>query len=257
MGWDLFAWSFAVIRKNKRLLLFPILSAAVALAALFLGSRRFLHIDNLGAQDYLWLAAGYFLVSFSMIFFNCGLAACANAQFKGDEPTLGYGLRHASARLAPILVWTLLSASVGLILNAIVNRFSGAGKLAVWIFGFAWGMANYLVVPVLIAEDRGAFEAFQRSAQLVRNTWGDQLVAEIRFGWRSVLFLIFPCLVLGAMGANGYPFLLPVAIVYFVAAATVLSAAKEIFEVALYRYAALGETPAGWSPAMRTRILDR
>jgi hypothetical protein len=118
------------------------------------------------------------------------------------------------------------------------------------------GLANYLVVPVLIAEDRGAFESFRRSAQPVRKTWGDQLVAEIRFGWRGV-FLFIPCLVLGAMGANGYPILLPVTIVWFVVAAIVLSATKEIFQVALYRYAALGETPAGWSPAMRTRILDR
>jgi hypothetical protein len=139
MSWDLFAWSFAVIRKNKQLLLFPIWSAAVALAGVFLCSQRFLHSHNLGALDYLWLAAGYFLVSFSMIFFNCGLAACANARFKGDEPTLGYGLRHASERLAPILVWTLLSTSVGLILNIVVNCFSGAAKLAMWIFGFGLG----------------------------------------------------------------------------------------------------------------------
>ena len=185
MSWDLFTWSFAVIRKNKRLLLFPICSAAVALAALFLCSQRFLQGHNLGMQDYLWLAAGYFLVSFTMIFFNCGLAACANAQFKGDEPTLGYGLRHAGARLAPILVWTLLSASVGLILNAVANCFSGAGKLALWIFGFAWGMANYLVVPVLIAEDRGAFGAFQRSAQLVRKTWRSTGRRDpLRLAWR-------------------------------------------------------------------------
>jgi hypothetical protein len=52
------------------------------------------------------------------------LAACANAQFKGVEPDLGYGLRHAGARLAPILVWALLSTSVGLILKAVANWFS-------------------------------------------------------------------------------------------------------------------------------------
>jgi hypothetical protein len=79
MSWDLFAWSFAVIRKNKRLLLFPILSAAVALAALFLCSQRFSQSHNLGAQDYLLLAAGYFFVSFTMVFFNCALSVAGLA----------------------------------------------------------------------------------------------------------------------------------------------------------------------------------
>lgn len=253
MSWELFGWSFAVVRGNKKLILFPILSAAIALATLFLCSQRFHQSHNLGAADYLWLAIAYFVVSFTIIFFNCGLAACANAEFNGAEPSLSYGLSHAGKRLTPILAWTLISATVGLILN-VVSRASWAGKLAIWVSGFAWGMATYLVVPVLIVEDRGAFGSFQRSAQLVRKTWGDQLVAEIRFGWRNVVLFI-PCLVLGAMGANGYPILLPVAAVYFVIGAAVLSAAKEIFEVALYRYAALGEIPAGWSADMRSRSI--
>lgn len=254
MGWDLFAWSFAVVRKNKQLLLFPIFSAVAALGCLYL-YWHWRQSHHVGTADYLWLVPAYMLASFAMIFFNCALAACANAHFTGPEPTLGYGLRHASQRLAPILVWTMLSTTVGFVLNTIESRFSWAAKLATWIFGTAWGMATYLVVPVLIAEDRGAFGSLRRSAQLLRETWGDQLVAEIRFGWRGLVFLI-PCLILGAMGVNGYPILLPVAAASFIIAIAVLSAAKGIFEVALYRYAALGETPAGWPPDMRARILN-
>jgi len=52
-------------------------------------------------------------------------------------------------------------------------------------------------------------------------------VSDIRFGWRA-LFLFIPCLVLGAMGANGYPVLLPLAVTYFIIAAAFLSAAKGI-----------------------------
>jgi len=253
MGWELFAWSFAVIRKNKQLALFPIFGAIAAIAALALCSWRLLPIHHWGSRDYVWLAAAYFLASFPIIFFNCALAACANAQFIGAEPTLGYGLRHAGARLAPILVWTLLCTTVGLILNALASRASWIGKLVIWISGFAWGMATYLVVPVLIAEDRGAFGSFQRSMQLVRKTWSDQLVAEIRFGWRGAALFI-PCFILGLIGGNGHSVLLPVAAACFIVAAAVLSAARGIFEVALYRYAALGEIPAGWPAEMGTRF---
>jgi Family of unknown function (DUF6159) len=194
-----------------------------------------------------------------MLFFNCALAACAHAEFSGAQPTLRYGLRQAGARLAPILAWALLSATVGLIVRTIGSRASWlgnlAGKLATWVFGFAWGMTTYLVVPVLIAERRGAFGSVQRSAQLARETWGDQIVAEIRFGWRGV-FLFIPGLVLGAMGANGHPTLLPVAVAYFAAAAVALSAAKGIFQMALYPYAAFNEIPAGWSPEILPGIFQ-
>lgn len=264
MGWELFGWSFSVVRKHAQLILFPILSAAATMACLYVGwlTRQGI-ARHLELRDLLWAAPAYLLASFAMVFFNCALAACAQAYFAGDEPTLGYGFRHAAARFVPILAWSILSATVGLILNFIERRVSIAGKVAAWLFGFAWAMATYLVVPVLIAEDRGAFGSVGRSAQLLRETWGDQLVAQIRFGWRALLFFI-PCLIVGVIGANGYPILLPLAAALFIAGTAVLSAARGIFEVALYRYAALKETPAGWTPGMlsiihppnSTRILD-
>lgn len=153
----------------------------------------------------MWLAPVYVIVSYLVVFFNCALAACAQAYFAGDEPNLADGFAHASARSAPILGWALLSTTVGLVLNALEQRTSWAGRIVTWIFGFAWAMGTYLVVPVLMVEDRGAFGSLRRSAQLVRDTWGDQLVAEIRFGWRGLVVFI-PGVVLGVIGANGYQF---------------------------------------------------
>jgi hypothetical protein len=254
MGWELFGWSFTVLRSNKRLMLFPIFSAAAALMALGLCLPAWQvplgeAAHQMSPRDLWWLVPVWFVTSFVTVFFNCALAACAQAQFSGEEPTLRYGLRKAAGRFLPILGWAMLSATVGLVLNAIGRRASWAGKLALWLLGFAWGMATYLVLPVLIAERRGAMESVRRSAQLVRETWGDQLVAEIRFGWRGLVFFL-PCLVVGVLGANGYPVLLPVAVAGFILAVAALSAARGVFEVALYRYAAQGELPAGWSAAM-------
>jgi hypothetical protein len=110
-------------------------------------------------------------------------------------------------------------------------------------------MATYLVIPVLIAEDHGAFGSVRRAAKLARETWKDQIVAEIRFGWRTVL-LFLPGLVVFVAAVNGYPILLPAAVVYVAVCGSVVSAAHGIFEVALYRYAAHGETPRDWSPEM-------
>jgi len=194
------------------------------------------------------------VVSFIIIFFNCALAACANAELSGRRSTLGDGLRHAGARIAPIFAWALLSTTVGVVLNFLERRASILGRITTWMFGFAWGMATYLVIPVLVAEDRGGFASVRRSAQIAKETWGKQIVAEIRWGWRAV-FLFVPCVVLFVAGLNGYAVLLPFAAVYFISAASVLSAAHGVFEVALYRYATLRETPSDWSQAMVNRIV--
>jgi len=91
MGWDLFGWSFSVIRKHKQLIWFPIFSGGAGLAAVILW---FL----LHPQSLLWLLPGYFALSFVIVFFNCALASCAQAYFAGQEVSIGYGLRRAASR---------------------------------------------------------------------------------------------------------------------------------------------------------------
>jgi hypothetical protein len=86
----------------------------------------------------------------------------------------------------------------------------------------------------------------RRSSQLLRDTWGPQLTAPIRFGWRFLFFAI-PGAILGVIGANYYLPLVALAVVYMVALVITMSAANVIFEVALYRYA-VGDSVSGhWS----------
>lgn len=246
MGWDLFGWSFSVIRQHKQLLWFPIFSGAAGLAAMLLWFI-------IQPQSLLWLLPAYFVVSFAIVFFNCALACCAQAFLAGQEARITYGLRQAATHLGAIAGWSLLSTTVGLVLRSIEGRASWAVKVARFVFGVAWGMATYLVVPVLIAENRGPIASLRRSAQLVRDTWSDQIVAEIRFGWRG-LIVFLPCVVFGAIGANGFPPMLVVAAAWLLIGIAVITAARGIFEVALYRYAALHQTPANW-PASSISIL--
>jgi hypothetical protein len=109
-------------------------------------------------------------------------------------------------------------------------------------------------VPVLIAEDHGALDSVRRSAQIAKETWGSQIVAEIRWGWRGLL-LFLPSIVLFVIGLNGYAAALPIAVACALVTACVMAAAHGVFEVALYRYAALRETPNDWSPSIANRIV--
>ena len=75
--------------------------------------------------------------------------------------------------------------------------------------GLGWGMATYLVVPVLVMEDAGVMDSVRRLQSLLRQTWGEQLISGIAFGWIGLLFAI-PGIVIGVLGANGYPiFIVP------------------------------------------------
>jgi Family of unknown function (DUF6159) len=237
MGWDILSWSYSVVRKDLKLLLFPLFSGGAAAVAgcLFVLMHHF---------NYLALFAWYVAATFLMIFGNCALAACALAHFSGEQPSLGYGFEKAGSHAGEILLWSVLSSTVGVALRAIERRASIAGQIAVWLFGAAWGMATFFVVPVLVAEGVGPIEALKRSSALLRDSWRDQLVARVRLGWFGLL-LFAPALLLGMAGAIANPLFLAAALLYGVLVAAFVTAAQGIFQAALYRQLTTGQAPAG------------
>ena len=62
---------------------------------------------------------------------------------------------------------------------------------------------------------------------------------------------------LGVLGANGYPIFIVPAIAWFATMVAAFTAAREIFTVALYRYATTGEPPNGYDAATLGTALRR
>ena len=245
MTWSLIKQSLGVLRRDKKLAVFPVLSALAAVAvsapfwvALF-GAAPF-EPPRWTPANYAWLFLWYCAFSFVIIFFNCALVACAQVRFAGGEPSIMDGIYQAGSRAGHILLWAVASSTVGVILRAIEERAGWVGRIAAGLFGIGWSLATYLIVPVLVFEDRGVVDSVHRSSQLLRETWGEQLVAGIHFGWMGLAAAI-PGVVLGAISW-------PLGILYFLALAIVMTAAREIFVVALYRYAVSGQPPDGYSP---------
>jgi hypothetical protein len=135
-----------------------------------------------------------------------------------------------------------------MILRAIAERGGIVGALVAGLAGFAWNVATFLVVPVLVVEKIGPIEAIKRSSSLLRQTWGEQLVGNIGIslvfglialavglvglGIIAVLWTIAP-----ALGVVGI-----VALVLVIAAITLVAAAVSgIFTASLYRYATRGD----------------
>jgi hypothetical protein len=258
--------SWRVLRTDKKLIIFPLLSGASCLMVLAAFALPFLAkpqwaqsvIDALDAdgQPPTWvypvLFAYYFCNYFVIIFFNAALVSCALIRFSGETPTLGDGLAAAGRRLPQILAWALVSATVGLILKVIESANERVGQFVSAILGTAWTVITYFVVPVLVVEQVGPFAAIGRSLSILRHTWGEALVGRLGLGF--VMFLLaLPGILLLVGGIALMNSVLPagialvaVGVLYLLVAAAAGSALQGIFVGALYEYAARGRVPEGF-----------
>src|ERR1022692_842318 len=167
MTWTLILQSFAVLRKDKRLVVFPVLSAlgVIALTVPYfwvLNGVTPWHPSDLhrsAPSTYLWLFLWYCGISFAMFFSNCALAACAQIRFSGGQPTIADGIRAAGRRAGSIFLWAIVTSTVGLIIRYIEDRVGWIGRVIATLFGAGWSMATYLIVPVLVLEDLDVIES--------------------------------------------------------------------------------------------------
>jgi len=253
--WLLFKESFAVLAGDSEILVFPVCSG---ISLLLLGASFFIPLYRDGTlqavthhkgtwDDYAVLFAWYYLNFFVGIFFNSALMGCANIRLSGGQPTVGAGFRMALSRVGPIAVWALVAASVGLVLSSLRDRRNQLMSFVAAGLNLAWSLITYLIVPVLLFEDRGVFGSLHRSEQLFRSHWGEQVAGSFGFGLLSTLLSI-PAVLLALACWRVDPIAgIILAAVYLLILATVTSAVKGVFTVALYRYATAGSAPSGFS----------
>jgi hypothetical protein len=140
-----------------------------------------------------------------------------------------------------------LAASVGLVLSSLRDRNNKLLSIAAAGLNLAWSLITYMIVPVLLFEDRNVFGSLHRSEELFRSHWGEQVAGNFGFGLLSTLlaipavFLALACWRLDPIAG------IILATVYVLILATVTSAVRGVFTVALYRYAIAGSAPPGFS----------
>jgi len=263
--WQLYKQSFNVLGADVEILLFPLMSgiATIAVAASFFlpmyqtGTLKVLARGEAGWEDYAVLFAYYCAFYAVIVFFNSALVVCANIRLSGGDPTVGDGLRIAFSRMHRILAWALVAATVGLLLQSLRGRRGRGLSILGSVAGLGWTLITFLIVPVIVFEDRGIFASIERSGELFRKNWGEQVAGSFGFGLLNLLLFI-PGLALGALI---WPFDKPAAIivgvVYMLILAVTLSAIRGIFTVALYRYATSGQPPAGFTAELIDGALRR
>ena len=256
------AWQ--IIKEDKQLLLLPIASSLclMALTATIVVPAAVGSLTGVPAPEELRQLAslpyvGLFLFYVSAyaigIYFNAALACCVLRKLEGKSSSIMDGLRDATACLPQILGWAVVATTVGLLLKMVERRSGFIGRLIVKVVGVAWSVATFLVVPILVAEKKWPLDAVRESVQLLRKTWGDNLLAGLGFGLLYFLWAIpglFAFLVGFGMIAS-HPMIaliiMVLAILYFPLLGLVLSTMSTIFDVVLYRFAQHGALASGFS----------
>lgn len=177
------------------------------------------------------------------VFFNVALACAASAAFDGDRMSAREAMRIAYGKRRQILLWSLISAIVGTVISEIANRLPGGARIVGAFLGAAWGLATIFVVPILAMEGAGAVDALKRSSSLVRRRWGEGITGGIAIGtWAGLVAIPLAfALGIGVALLQRHPAaavtMIGVGLVGLVALSTAMIATRQVFAVALYRYA--------------------
>lgn len=269
-SWELMKASAGVLRSDKSLLVFPLLSGICSLVVMasFLipvasmtieGERLGVHYQHgLSTASWTLLFFFYLVQYFVIFFFNTALAGVALKRLRGEAASVSEGLALAGSRFGAILGYALIAATVGLLLRMVQERLGLIGRFIVGLIGLAWTVATFLVVPVLAGEGVGPVEAVQRSVELLRRTWGENLIGNaglsVVFGVIGFVFVLASAVLVGGAFAThsitAVVAAIGIVVLGFIALALVQSSLQGIYAAALYRYAEEGEAGTGFPPGL-------
>jgi hypothetical protein len=253
-SWELAKVSWSVLRSDKSLAWFPVLSAIVGLIVVGVVAGL---IAVTGTSDgslkgigYVFVVAGYIALAFVTTYFLGALVHGANEALNGGHPEFGECFAAANERLHRILPWAIVQASVSMLIRALENQ-RVIGQIVAALIGGAWAVLTFLTVPIIMLEDLGPIDALKRSAALLRQTWGENLTAQLGFGLFGFVAALPAILVIaaGVAASSTVAVVLTAAIgvAWLVVVSVVVSALTGIFRTALYRFAVDGTAPPAFA----------
>jgi len=269
-SWQLLDCSVSVLRTHPRLLILPAVGAVCVLTvALFFLTPLLVLMLREGSVDQVDAAAreyrglfylgGGLMYLVSMVvgtFFNVAFYHELLRAFSGEPISVRRGWQFALSRFGPILSWSLLAATVGLLIRAIEERLGWLGRIVLGIVGTTWSVAAVFAVPVIVRQpENNPLAVLRNSAAMLKRTWGETLIGFIGLHFASAIIL--GALVVGVLAASFVALLLhlgwlPLGVLIagwlgFVAVALLLSVATDVYRGALYVYASEGVVPTAYT----------
>jgi hypothetical protein len=272
-GWEIAKSSWRVLTLDKELMALPVVSllvniAAIAvIAAVSLGSIAGVEAakgdtvsfhSSAGWPFYLLLFILYIVLTVVSNFFGGAIIYGATERFRGGDPTLSSSIAGVERKFRPLLLFSLMMATIGLALQVLQDRLPFAGSIIAAIGGAAWNIANIFSVPIIVLSDKDVrpFEATKGSVGVIRKVWGEGVIAQFGIGIISALSFMIYFFGVGIIAIIGAALHLPVflgiallvlGIIGFLVLIVVFTTLSSIAKAALYYFATTGQAPEAFN----------
>lgn len=188
-------------------------------------------------------------------YFLAGIYTIVNGRFNGQNLSFIDGIKNANKHIGRIFIWSLISATVGVILQIISDKSKLIGKIVATIFGAAWAILTYFSLPTLIIGERSIKESFKESSSAIRKTWGETIIVNFGIGLFFFLFIVTTLTIMitiAVLVPDVIVFILLgiLFIIFFTAITIIFSTLNSIVKLALYVYASTGVVPQGFTPEL-------
>ena len=277
VGWQLFKQSFALLRGNRYLVRYLVMTGAwiVAITLVFMGLYLLLYLVGLrhelsqgGTTTASWLGyllafLDYVAVYFFINLYAAGLTANVLDIFQGKKQPYHTYMRTAWSKAPALFVFSVIAATVGMILQYVVERIRWVGWLLSWILGTMWSLGTLFVVPIIMtSENPSGVRSIRESVRFFKQTWGENITAKVSvnaplFFLNLALMMAFVAGIFIGHAIAGNIGLLIVVILYVIAVlalAIIGSFANSLVNIALFYYAAYHEVPPAFSEDLLNHV---
>lgn len=272
-GWLLFKETWRFMMLDKELLWVPVLSlivnvfffGALIAAIMLVATGSATEVPEDSPVWLILLFITYVVGAFILAFSQAIISHIVYVRAKGGNATLGQGFKRAAAHSLSLFVWSLITSTVGIILRMLSERSELLGRVVAVVFGAAWGILTYFVVPAMVISNQSAFAAIPESGRVFKASWGETFASNISYN--LIFIALFVLLVLSGIGlfvvalAYSLPLLaVVIAVVYgiaFVFLMLVSSIFGGILKTLLYIYATEQTVPDTFNRELIEKMLSR
>jgi len=269
-SWTLFSQSFNILKQDKEIVFFPILSSLMLtiigvlfalgfwVSGIFQTQGETAEITN-EVLFYSLLFVYYIVTYYVLTYFRVGLTAIVYERINGRDIDFKEGISRATKISGKIFVWSIVASTVGIILKIISDRSKLLGKLAASLLGAAWNIVTMFIAPTLLLDNVSVWQSIKNSGTIFKKTWGETLIVSISFGLVTFIAVFGTAVLFGVLaslstslglGTIGLVIIGVLFVLSLIAISVISTSLNEIFKVALYSYARFGIIAEGFSPEL-------
>ncbi|MFL2961327.1 MAG: DUF6159 family protein [Candidatus Thalassarchaeaceae archaeon] len=259
-GWRVTKLGMHVVRADPELMAYMLFSGILSLIAAIVlqtttGGLGYFIGGEEGSEGGAMVGTflSYMAIAIITVFWNAAIIASAHERLTaGTNPSFSYGIKQAMKCLPQIVIWGLISGTVGLIIRALESirldsknpGMAIVGGIISLIIRVSWWITTFFVVPMIVLDKISIGESMSKSPELFGQTWGEDVVSTTGTGiinFLVCLLIVVIGLPLGVLLGEVLGFLLVlvgigVSVLFF-------SACEAVNRASLYYFAKTGESP--------------